>query len=333
MEIVAQGAIAMRMIRPQSLAENIVVVDGSSGSGKSLLAPILSSLARGELWKINDVYERLCVMDHCNLIDRDAAISMVRTAADTDLYDAMIGRNTNFRASDESSAQANCLMDRYQQRLGIKEGDAIVAKIRHTKPLLFLLTHYILGESELLFKAFGKSLVLLIVSVRHPVWLIQNWHDAKWHDRHGLDPRDFQPCIDVDGQVAPWMMYGKENEFVDASPLEKSILAVSAILDRGTRFYEQLAINDKEKIVFVPFEDFARNPRPILQDLTTRMKTTKTSLTTQLLEKMNIPREFPEGFVEKERVRFNQLMKKERVGEEYQAAVDRLCCAYENTYL
>ena len=52
--------LSLRLTRPQSLAERIAVIDGFSSAGKSLVAPLLSSLNGGELWQINYLYEYFC---------------------------------------------------------------------------------------------------------------------------------------------------------------------------------------------------------------------------------------------------------------------------------
>ena len=67
----------MKAARPQVLAENIVVIDGFSRAGKSLFAPLLSSLERGEPWQLNHLYEYLCALEASGRVTRDAQASRV----------------------------------------------------------------------------------------------------------------------------------------------------------------------------------------------------------------------------------------------------------------
>ena len=63
----------MKVTRPTRVCERILFVDGMSGSGKSLLGPILGSLKNVELYRLEHTYEYLSCLDALGVIDPDSA--------------------------------------------------------------------------------------------------------------------------------------------------------------------------------------------------------------------------------------------------------------------
>ncbi len=81
-----------QIIRPQELAKDIIIFDGRSKSGKTLIAPLVSTFERAELWLIDHIFECLCALDHRGFIERHGAAALVRLYADLGLYNRLIGR-------------------------------------------------------------------------------------------------------------------------------------------------------------------------------------------------------------------------------------------------
>ena len=46
----------------QIMAKNIVLIDGFSSSGKTLVAPTISHLKRSEQWQLNEIYENISIV-------------------------------------------------------------------------------------------------------------------------------------------------------------------------------------------------------------------------------------------------------------------------------
>ncbi len=109
--------------KKQNIANNIVIIDGFSSSGKSLIAPIFGYLDRAEQWKLNEFYEYIATLDYFGDISRKSATALINIEADKDLYNSMIGRNVNFRNSDQTSPFYDGLYDRYLSRTKKNEGE------------------------------------------------------------------------------------------------------------------------------------------------------------------------------------------------------------------
>lgn len=322
-----------RMTRPQCLAENIVILDGFSNSGKSLLAPVISSLERCELWRINFLYEKLCVMDAFKRIERDASSTLLKLFADVDLYNLIIGRNVNFRVNDDTGVYKNLQEDRYKKRLASEDGDYGTKIIKGTPPILILMTHFIFELSDLLFDSYKERLKMYIIMVRHPLHLMMSWFFLKWHERIGIDKREFQLCYEKNGTVFPWFAHSWEKKYLSLNPLEKAIMTIYSLDEGITKRYKELAKRDKDKVLFVPFEKLLTHPDQYFDRIMEKLNTKKTSLTDKVLEEVRLPRDSESDYIEKLQHDFQVLMEKEIVSEESKEIVKNLCFKYEETYL
>lgn len=332
------------LVRPQKLAESVVIIDGVSGSGKTLVAPLLSTMTRGELWIFDHLFEYLCVINRFKGIRRDAAKMLLDLYADIDLYNLMIGRNTNFRSSDASSASLNLLEERYQKRLSVPEGEAIVKQIQKTRPILYGMTHYTFGVSGLLYESWQERLKAVIVPVRHPMWLVEIWfrgsyhqqikrfYGGGWHDRIGQDPREFQLCMELNGKTYPWYTAGWENEYARLNPLEKAIAVIEHFTREFEKQYRRLRPADRAKTFRVPFEKFVTAPWTDLKKITDLLGIKKTPLTGRMMRKQDLPRTLPADYFTAQRKKMDDLLEAEKVSAASRKRFEKLCVQYEEKY-
>ena len=97
----------IKVIRPFHIAENIVFLDGLTGTGKTMMAPLLTSLARVELARFDHIHEYLSALDANQKIESDAVSVLMNMYADLALYNSMIARESNFRWNDLSGVFSN----------------------------------------------------------------------------------------------------------------------------------------------------------------------------------------------------------------------------------
>ena len=90
-----------------------------------------------------------------NKISEDAAIALLRAQTDEFIYNSSIGRNLNFRPTDDSSVYNNANPNKYKKTI-FKDGVRAVNFIK-SKPILSCAPHNALSGAEF-FKAFGKKL-------------------------------------------------------------------------------------------------------------------------------------------------------------------------------
>lgn len=317
----------------QHMAQHIVLLDGMSGSGKALIAPLLTSLERGELWQLDYLYDYICVLDHYQKMDRNAACTLANLSANTHLYNLMISRNTNFRSTDISSIFANGLADRHEKRLAVKDGDAIVDRIRKTQPILTLMTHYTFAVSDVLFEAFGNRLKAYINIVRHPLWLVESWFKGKWHEKYGKNPRCYQILFDVAGKPIPWYAAELGAEYERLSPIDLSIRIVEIFIRSNQKRFKTMNSEDQSKVLVIPFERFVVDPNPFLKQICEIIGTVETAFTKQILTDSRIPRLFDDSDISSKRNEIEKLLNEQNASKECRESLQNLSQEYEEEYL
>lgn len=268
-------------------AESVVFLDGLTGTGKTMMGPLISSLNRVELGRFEYLYECLCELDALKKIDRDAGEYMMNMWADLSLYNSMIARETNFRWNDLSGVFRNPRPWPYVRRLFMKDGAVVLDRIRNERPILHLISHQALGAMDLAFRVFGDRL-RVVEMVRHPFYLLEHWYT--YIDRYGTDPRDFTLWIDHKGKALPWFAAGMEERYAASNAMDRVIFSVEALVTQAETFKASLPQARRLQIVTVPFERFVLGPLEYMQKISESLKTEMTALTHKELKRQKCPR-------------------------------------------
>jgi len=276
-----------KLTRVEHIAGTVAFVNGVSGNGKTMLAPIIGSLARVELMRFNYHLEHICQLRYLNLIDDNVAVSLASVQIDLDLYNSMMSRETNFRFRDLSSAWKNCRPWRYFVRLFGAGDAAVISRIREKKPILHLVTHSLLGISHPLFKALGDRLRILEL-VRHPLYLIKQWRVLMTRDHS--DPRVFYLCVDYHEHSLPWFAHGWEELYLRSNLMDRSIYAIRQQWRLAEEAFERLSDIQKKQVLFIPFERFVTEPDPFVDEIVRFLGTETTRVTRRVMKSQNVPR-------------------------------------------
>jgi len=281
----------MEVIRPQYLVNNIAIVDGFSGTGKSLMMPLLSHLKNGEVWQLLMETERVCLLQYLNKVDYNAAKALVKMHFDQRIYELYLGRNVNFRASDDSSVQGNLLKSKYKKRVqDASEREVIVDKIEREKPLLVMDAHYIFGFTDLYMESFDESLGIYLFMVRNPAHLINAYFLQNIDSRVGHDPMEMTLCVEIDGNTIPYYAVEYHKEYLAANNLEKAILFVCHYQKMVDKMYATLTKKQKKKFLFVSFENFTTNPKPFMKKIKNILKTKNSTTYKKMYKFLDMPR-------------------------------------------
>lgn len=316
--------ISVEIVRDVCLADNIIIVDGFSGSAKSMLGPIIGSFERVEKQRLELIYEHLCTLYYFDKIDESAATSMMLLYASQSIYDIMISRMVNMRFSDDTSVFKNSHPLKYLKRLFIQDGDAVLKRINTERPILQLTTHQLLGFICLAFKAFGKRLKLIEME-RHPLYLIDFWMKKKWGERFGRDPRDFTLWIKREGEVVPAFFVA--GEYGNLSPIDRVINSICQMGERNEKVCEELTPDERDRVLFIPFERFVVDPEPYLKLLEQLLGTKRTRSTKNVLRKQRCPRKL----VAEDRLQIKKIVERD-ASQKTLALLESMCRDYERKY-
>lgn len=276
----------MKLIRDQSLAGTVVVVTGTSGSGKSMLSFLTATLERVEVKKYDYPLEWACQMAFLGALSDDDAAAEIRMLCDLDLYNLMMAREANFRIDDLSSVFKAPRPWRYLRRL-FGPGDDAAERIRSESPILNLETHNLLSIARPLFLALPERLRLIQI-VRHPLHILRPWRG--FMPRYATDPRQFSVWFEHDGKALPWFAKGWEDAYLSSNMMDRAIHAIDRLQKLCGEVSQGLTERQKNQLMIVPFEKFVTDPAPFMERLEAFLGAKATAATARELERQKVPR-------------------------------------------
>ena len=274
-----------KIFRKKQLLNKIIFVDGLPGCGKTMLLPILSSFKRVELVSYLFEVEFISRVYGFKKISKDALISLIRMFTDQKLYQTMMGRDTNFRFDDISSAFQNMDTNKYIQRLFQPGNETVPKKINKEKPILNIATHDVLKYSDIYFEALGTKLIFIEV-VRHPLYmLIQQTLNMQ---NLVNNSRDIDVYYQYKNKTYPHYAKGWEEKFDKFNSAEKAIyyMHITSIKNYKIRKKNK----SKKNFMTIPFERFVINPELYLNKILKVSQTKYSVHSKKILLESNIPR-------------------------------------------
>ena len=270
-----------------SLGQDILFLDGLTGTGKTMMVSIIGSFDRVELVRFEHTYEYLCILNHLGLLDARTAGALVSMYADMATYNSYIGREVNLRPGDLSGAYGNSKLIRTLGRLFRKDGPSVAAGIARDRPILNILTHQALGVLKPAFESLGQRLHV-VEMVRHPLFLIEHWHS--YIDRFGADPLDFTLWINKHLESLPWFASGWENQYQELNKMDRVIFSVHKLTEMADNAVAALPVEVKRQVLFVPFEQFVLDPDPYLDRIAELLGSRKGPGTSRAMSRQRVPR-------------------------------------------
>ena len=271
--------------RHNAFTNDVIIVDGFWGGGKSVVTSIVGSLDGVEKKKVDGIYEYLCIAHSVGKVSDDMAKTLLRIYADHTQYNNLIGREVNLRWSDDTGLQNNPGSLSYFGRLFHKGGDSVIEVINSKNLALLIASHGLLSVSNLLFEAYGSRLKLIEV-VRHPVHLFHNVHEYTASFERA---REFTLSFDHKGAKIPWFAATWAEEFVESSVADRALLSISRIQKSVIDLIDSLAKSDKPLLVLA-FEQAVIDPTATIGALDAFLDRTSTKRTKRVLKQQSLPR-------------------------------------------
>ena len=272
-------------IKPLQYTEKVLILDGLTGTGKTMFLPLLSSLRNVQHGRFEYMLEYLCIAHSNKKISADAFESLIKLLLDIKTYDGEISREVNFRPSDLSSVLSGNKKWQYLFQLFQGDGFDLKGGNKDTRPIPFFVTHQLFGQMGEL-KRLYKDKLLIVQMTRHPLYLINHW--ASYINYHGTLARDFTMLIDSSAGLVPWFVTDYFDQYVNGNQYEKSIIAISLLM--------QHLFNDsplaKAQTVFIPFESFVLSPTKFIKQIEENLLLQPSKATFPLMKKQKVPRKY-----------------------------------------
>lgn len=276
----------MHLGEHENIAKRQIFIDGISRCGKSVFSRILPSLDKVEHIQFFEFLEYMVPGLSLGLLDEGYAKAMVRMNMNMQAYNIRIGRNVNFRPSDQTGVDNHATPQLYYDRLKREEGDDIVEELRSSERAMVFQTHDLMTNLDHL-----DTLDIdyyMVALLRHPVDNIYSWWTRGLGSRFGVDPRVFTMTIKHEGQQLPYYCAGYEAEWLGMNPMERCIRTAVDLIEKSIKQYKKRA--QPNRIHIVTFEDFTQYPERELTKICGFIGSRETSATAGALKGAGFPR-------------------------------------------
>ena len=202
---------------------DVVFVDGLWNSGKSLVAPLVSTFENVGNHKIDPNYEYWLILRQLEAINDSALRFLILTNLELSFYHNSIGREVNLRIFDDSSYMKG--IDRIQTIMNLfsKNTNEKYSNYIADNHAFFNLSHMITAISEPFLNILGSRLKLINV-FRNPLTMIEFW--KSYFENFSREREGTVSFIEGNSKI-PWFAKDWEVPFDQLSSLEKAIFGVS----------------------------------------------------------------------------------------------------------
>lgn len=275
----------MKFTRNLQLCKQIIILDGLTGTGKTMFSPLINSFERVQNSRFEYMMEYLFITSKNGKVSEDATFSMLNLLADIKTYDGSISREVNFRPQDLSGVFKSSKAVKYFKQLFLADGEEAAKRIKKEKPVLFFVTHQILSCIESAMNSFGERLKV-VEMVRHPLYLVDHWDS--YIMMHGSNERDFTLWLDHNGESLPWFAENWEEKYVNSSSFDRSIYSINSLMECVFKYAESNELNNS--LTFIPFEKFVLEPMKYIHELEIFLELKSTKKTKAVLKSQRVPR-------------------------------------------
>jgi hypothetical protein len=273
--------------RLHTFKNQILYVDGISGSGKFAVGSLVQSLERVETIRVEYILDHVCGLNKFGHITDEAAQALIRFYSDLRIHDGLISRDVNFRPSDLTSVLSGLKKSEYINRLHNKDGDIVSEKISSERPILHFMGHQIFCNSSAIFSAL-ESRLLFIEVIRHPLSLLHHWFS--YISKYGVDPRNFTLWINHRGVNLPWFARGIEEEYFLASNMDKCIYSIENLFRLRKNRISSMSQEELDRYLEIPFEHYVLNPNLYIDKICTILSTKRMTGFDQVMRDQKLPR-------------------------------------------
>ena len=268
----------------------MIFVNGFNGSGKTLLAPIVSSLPKVELLSFAYPIEWVSSLLYSGDISTVAYKEFVKMYTDETIYNQQMSRSINFRYSDLSSVFRSSKKLIYFSRLFKKGDDHVVDTIKNDDPISSFTTNHLLPFFPSLKEALSDRL-LFIETVKDPLTMFEQVFILRKNIINQHSEKDFTfRAYSGNDDLSFLDFYSDDSIYKDSSSIEN----VDNIVNWLERIVNFTILSESNKnnseILFIPFEDFVLNPNSFIKIIAERVNVHIDKKTRIQMKKQKVPR-------------------------------------------
>ncbi len=306
------------------LKANYLFIDGMSRSGKTSLAPVISSFEKVEHFKARATYDRFLMMYESGDLTKQGFKYLFESDLLMDVWFSMMGRDVNHNLHDLTSIMNSPKRENYLAREQKKDTQTtfneIIKEIEQQKLIFPFICDDLTSVSSLL-NEINKNFRYIIV-MRNPVDLLFTWFRSGRGDRLGKDPRYTNPAFIVKKfDNIHYSMIEDAEEFYNANSLEKCFL----VIEKQILKYMNADLLRSKNSFLVPIENYWIETEKYIKKLEKFLDTNRTKSTNNEIKGANLPRKKD---VDTFSLKLNMIL--DNMCEKYNERLKNLCNRYEN---
>ena len=250
--------------RDKSYPGKIVLLDGISGTGKTMIHRIIDSYECNSIPKFSYAIEQICIATHYNKIEKDATSSILKLQIDQLKYDLEIGREVNLRKNDLSSIFKSTKSISYLKKLFLNDGEKAISNLIKQERNVVIITHQLLNATSVFENVFADNFIN-IHTVRNPVYLYDHWNS--YIQLLGNSVRDLTVWKNEENNIYPWFFKNIENYqgYAGLTNNDKTLVCLTELIENSL-IHHALSSN-KPNYLCIEFEKFVLEPYVVINKL------------------------------------------------------------------
>jgi hypothetical protein len=287
---------SLKIYSRRNFAEEILIVDGITRSGKFMLSRVLSAFSGVEFVQYPFLLENLPYLVRYGMLPLETCRILMQTDLDYAAFNMAIGRGLNGRRSDITWAghalEAEALLARAER----EDESALVGEFRDARRLPLFFCHEGLCHIGLILDCLPGAKVVEIL--RDPASIALSWFKKGYGRRWGSDPKVVSIAFETQYGVVPWFAAGVARDYAVAGEMERVVLCLSEIMRMARDAWEGLDPAARARVRFVSFESVLADPEPILSALERFTGKTRHPRIGEALRRERLPRAGASGAAE-----------------------------------
>lgn len=266
-----------------------VFIDGMSRSGKSGIAPIVSSFKRVEHFKIRANFDRFLMVYESGNLTKDGFKYLFETDLILDVWFSMMGRDVNTNLHDLSSIVNSPNHKEYMSRMNRKDTLNTFNKVAEEIKDRGLIFPFVIDNGMTIdsFMSEVNQNFKYIIVIRHPIDFVFTWFRSGRGENLGTNPYYIKPAFQVKNfDNIPYLYLDNPEEYSKANPLEKCFL----VIEKQLTGYINSSLLNSDNSCLVPFEHYVIETEEYIKKFESLLGTTRTDFTKKEMVKANVPR-------------------------------------------
>ncbi len=264
---------------------NILGVSGFTRSGKAMLMKLISTFENVSKSNTDIMLEQIHYLHKIKKISTEVAIYLIRKNINISLFYNEIGRDTNYKINDFSSAHNYHNPNLYLKKTQSKKKKCETVS---NKYLYQIMLHNGLNSGKLLMNVY-KSLKIIEI-YKNPVELIFSWIKKNYGKDIYNKPNVYLLTIKYKKKMLPFYAKGWEEKYLKMSHHDRCAKMIFNLFDDRKNQINKLSAIEKKRLLNINFDNLINNPHNEIKNISKFIKRKPTKKTFLAFKDEKIPR-------------------------------------------